>query len=390
MGTVDNNDSASFVLNPDRLCRAAEQDTGLSQWGEPPFREALERLCRSAVHEAGLEGAGLQSFANMIGTQLNKRLALYADRARYPEIALQRVESPLVVLGLPRSGTTILHALLAQDPDLRSPQRWEVEEPSPPPETATYTSDPRIAHAQAVIDRIPAELRAMHAMGATLPEECNAIMGMAFLSPNFGAFARLPSYMRWLVNEADMTSAFTLHRHVLQHLQAFAPGAAWVLKSPPYLLWLDALMATYPDARLIFTHRDPAETLPSNCSLIAFLRNCNTMERKREVGAEGLFIWRTGIERLLAWRADRDGASFADVHYRDFLHGPMEIVRSIYQQFGMTLSAEAQRRMAAFLADNQQNKHGQHIYAASDYGLDPDMLRTVFADYIDTIVNHRR
>lgn len=370
-------------LDPDVLCRGAEQATGLTDWDEPPFREALERLCASARDESGQDEACQVRFAARVTELLTTRLHLYADRAAMPEIARQQIVAPIIVTGLPRGGTTILHALLAQDPCARSPQSWEANAPSPPPRAETYTSDPRIAAAQAGIDALPPTFRAMHTVGATLPEECNSIMQPAFLSPNFGATLNLPSYMAWLIEEADMAPAFALHRHVLQALQAFAPRPWWVLKAPPYLWWPEGLFDAYPDARLVVTHRDPGEVMASNASLIAFLRGLNGPVDRKFVGAEQVDQWSVGLERMEAFRTRSDAPkAIVDVHYRDIVGDPLGVVEKVYSAFGIELNAAARRAMEDFMAKNQQGKHGKHDYDAADYGLEPAAIRTRFADYI--------
>ncbi|MGE0385826.1 MAG: sulfotransferase [Gammaproteobacteria bacterium] len=375
---------AAAGLQPERLCRAAEAATGLADWGAPAFLDGLERFCRSAVDEAGLDEARLGSVTARIHDNLVKRLALYADRARYPVIARQEIVAPLVVTGLPRSGTTILHALLAQDPAVRSPQMWELSAISPPPRTETYRTDPRIAAGQAQIDALPAQFKAMHAMGATLPEECNSIMTMAFRSPNFGAMARVPGYMDWLLHEADMTPAFEIHRHVLQHLQAFAPGSRWVLKAPPYLFWPVDLFAAYPDAKVVMTHRDPAEVIPSNASLVGFLIGAQSEAARSELGAAQLEMWALGADRMMAYREGPGaGRQIIDVHYRNFIKDQIGFVAGIYAAFGLDFTDEARAAMTAFIADNEQGKHGSHSYSAQQFGLDDERVRKRFAAYLD-------
>jgi hypothetical protein len=372
-------------LRMERLVEQAEAETGLRSWGEPELRPALEILCRSAREETQLGGLALQAFAANLRRLLTTRLRLYADRARHPEIPRQQIRAPLIVTGLPRGGTTILHALLAQDPAARSPLTWEVAAPSPPPRRESYDTDPRIAASEADIETLEPEFRAMHAVGARLPEECNAFTTLAFASLNFWASTPLPAYVDWLLSdEADLRPAYALHRHVLQHLQAFAPGAYWVLKSPPHLLWLDRLLETYPDARIVVTHRDPAQLMPSNASLIAFIRRRSGAVDPHAVGAEQLRVWGTAMQRLMAVRASGAHADqFVDVYYADFVRAPLETVRRIYGHFGMALRPEAERRMARFMAENRQEKHGKHIYTAGEFGMDAASLRSAFADYVE-------
>lgn len=370
-------------LEPEALCRRAEQATGLTEWGEPPLREALARLCASVRDESGQDEPGQVRFAARLSELLVTRLKLYADRAAMREIARQQIVAPIIVTGLPRGGTTILHALLAQDPSARSPQSWEAAAPSPPPRAESYDTDPRIAAAQAQIDALPATFRAMHAVGATLPDECNSIMQLAFLSPNFGATLNLPSYMAWLLDEADMAPAYALHRHVLQALQAYTPRPWWVLKAPPHLWWPEALFDAYPDARLVVTHRDPGEVMASNASLIAFLRGLNGPVDRKFVGAEQVDQWSIGLARMEAFRARSDAPkAIVDVYYRDIVGDPLGVVEQVYSAFGIELGAAARRAMEGFMADNRQGKHGKHAYAAADYGLKPETLRSRFADYI--------
>ena len=372
----------SAAVDADALVRRAEAETSLADWGDTPFRDALEILCRSARDDQPRRADALPAFEANILRLMGLRLRMTADRNAHPEIPRQRIGRPLIVMGLPRSGTTILHSLLSRDPRLRSPQKWEVDQPSPPPRIDTYASDPRIADAAAAIEKVDPTFRAMHQMGATLPEECNNLQMASLRSLNFWARMALPSYSRWLLEEADMAPAYAFHRQFLQHLQAFAPRERWVLKGPPHVFWPETLLATYPDACIVMTHRDPAEVLPSNASLIAHLRGVSEAVDAKSVGAEQM-IWLEGLKRTMAYRerAARPG-QFVDIQYRDFVSDPLEAVRVIYAHFGIELTADAEVAMRAFMADNQQEKHGKHVYTAEQFGLDAKTLHREFADYI--------
>ena len=372
-------------LGAEELVARAQEHAKLDAWGEPPFRDALDILCRSFVAESGATPEQTAIFEAQLLALLVKRLRFYADRATHPEIAAQPIETPLFVIGFPRSGTTILHALLASDPRARSPLSWELAEPSPPPRSDTFTSDPRIARQQAAIEKLPATFRAMHAMGATLPDECNAIMQLAFRSLNFAASRPLPSYQGWLL-ETDMAPAFSVHRHMLQHLQAFAPRDNWVLKAPPHLFHLDALFAAYPDARIVFTHRDPASIMASNASLISFLHEMtgNAVDKKK-LGSDETAKWKLGMDRTMRFRdahpqlADR----FVDVQYADLIRDPLALVEVVYDHFGFATDADAISAMKGFIAANRQGKHGAHHYTAEEFGLSRAGLHESFADYIE-------
>lgn len=375
----------STALDPRSLMARAEDAAGSDDWGEPPFREALEILCDSARREAGLSEAGEAALSGRIVDVGRKRLQVYADRKRYPEIAQQKIVRPLILTGLPRSGGAILHALLAQDPSARSPLNWELAAPSPPPRAETFGTDPRIAEADAAVQRLEPVFRAMHAMGAQFPEECSAITMMAFQSLNFWTVADLATYAHWQLYESDARPAYAVHKHFLQHLQAFAPGQWWTLKSPSHLLWLDRVMETYPDARVVMTHRDPAAVLPSNASLIAFLRRSSGPVDPKKLGAEQVTTWGRAVQRALGYReSGACGGQFFDFQYADFKRDPLEMVEAIYDYFDMPLSEEARRRMQAFMARNPQEAFSKHIYTAEQFGLDAKTLRREFADYIET------
>lgn len=366
------------MLDPHRLIADAEAATGLNDWGAPEFRDGLEQLC------AAVRDDDAASLEQQIAVQLQKRLRLYADRATYLEISAQKIVAPIFVVGFPRSGTTILHALLSADPRARSPLAWEMAAPSPPPRAETALTDPRIAASQTAIEQLPAQFRAMHAMGATLPDEDNSIMQMAFRSLNFAASRPLPAYVDWLL-DCDMAPAFALHQHLLQHLQAFHQRDWWVLKAPPHLFALDALFAAYPDARIIFTHRDPASIMPSNASLIAYLHEMNGHAVDRaELGRAESAKWRKAMDRAIAFRianpqlADR----FFDLQYKDFIGDQMATVERLYAGLNIAMDKKAREAMTALLADRRQGKHGKHDYSAEQYGMSVDQIRAEYSDYI--------
>jgi Sulfotransferase family len=374
---------AASVLSRDRLIRQAVAAVGSADFGDIAFHDALEALCRSAVDDARLQGPVLDGFADNILRLLKTLLSLAGDRKTYPEIARQQIVKPLIVTGLPRSGTTILQALLAQDPAARSLLKWEVDDPSPPPRAAHYHDDPRIALCEAGVARLDPQFLAMHAVAADLPDECNAFMTLAFCSPNFGATTFLPSYMNWLIHEADMRPAYAFHRQFLQHMQAFNARDFWVLKAPPHLYWLDTLLATYPDARIVMTHRDPAEIMPSNASLIAYLRSRSASIDPLRIGAEVLEQWGHAIRRAMAFRSHHMPADqFFDTQYRDFIRAPLDVVQSIYEHFGIDFTPQARAAMTTFLARNRQGKHGTHVYSPEDFGMAPAVLHERFRDYI--------
>jgi hypothetical protein len=373
-------------LDPDSLLRAARRSTGLDDFGDDAFRERLARLSASLEDEARLTLLGRVIARRDLVRLLAGRLRLVDLRKRHPEIGDGRIERPIFVLGLPRTGTSILHELLAQDPANRVPMTWEVMHPFPAPEAASFESDPRIALVEAHfagIDRLLPDFKSMHPMGARLPQECVAITQHEFASMVWHTTNRVPGYQRWL-DGADLRGVYESHRRWLQHFQWKAPAARWVLKSPGHLWALDALLAVYPDARLVQTHRDPLTVVASLVSLVCTLRSLASDDvDPHEIGADWSARLASGLERCMRVRdaAALPDSRVADVAFRDFLADEIGAVRALYERFSLPFSPETETRMRRFLADNRADKHGRHRYRLSLGGLDEATERKRFAAY---------
>jgi Sulfotransferase family len=369
------------------LIGAARQATGLSDFGDDRFRVPFRVLLRALTTEARLTCIGRIVARGDIVALLTSRLRLEADRVRHPGIADEQVRRPLFIVGLPRTGSTLLHQLLAQDPAARVARAWEVMEPSPPPERGHYHTDPRIARAAWRLrwfDRLAPEFKKVHPLGAELPLECIAIMSASFLSPRFHTTYHVPTYQAWLA-DADLGPAYDFHRRFLQHLQWRMPAGHWVLKAPSHVFGFEALFRTYPDALVVQTHRDPLRVLGSVASLTWTLQGAFTDHLDvEEIGGEVTERWLTGLERAVEARLDpRLGQRFFDVRYDELVQDAMVIVRRIYDRFGMTLSAEAEARMRAFLASHPRDRHGPHHYELPTFGLDPVALAHRFKSYYE-------
>jgi hypothetical protein len=373
-------------LNDEALLERARRQTRLDDFGTHDFRGPLRLLLRSLEHEARLSWLGRILARNDVCALLANRLRLVRDRSLHPEIAEGRVASPLFVAGLPRTGSTLLHHLLAQDPNSRVLRAWEVLAPSPPPDPAGEGTDPRIAAARRQFrwfDRIAPDFKTIHPLGAELPLECIALLAHSFLSSRFNTSYRVPSYQAWF-EQQDQRPAYELHRAILQHLQVRFPGARWVLKAPTHLWSLEPLFATYPDAIVVQTHRDPATVLASVASLTAVLRGVfSEAVDPLEIGREVTHQWSNGLERALQFRRSRAVAAerFVDVQYRDLLRDPIELIRVIYARVGWTLDGEAERRMRAHLASHPKDLHGPHRYSLESFGLDPGAIAHRFKTY---------
>jgi hypothetical protein len=365
----------------DRFGEQATAATGLDDFGEDSWREGLQRLLASIEAEAELNDLGRTILEGDIATQLAIRLGIVEEARVHPEIRRADVVPPIVIVGQGRTGTTILYDLLAQDPQTRVPLTWEVAQPIPPPETATYATDERIAANEAsaaMVDLVIPGFRAMHPMGPLLAQECIAMTGSNFHSMIYSVQYRIPEYTRWLLDDADMASTYRWHRQFLQHLQSRHPAMRWVLKSPGHIWCLPALLAEYPDALLVQTHRDPLRVVASVSSLVATLRAL-TMDNPTisEAAAEWADYILDGLDRSVDARLDGtvDADRVIDVNFDAFMADPFATIGSIYDHLGLELTADAEARMRAFLADHTQDKYGTHRYKFADTGLDEGEMR---------------
>ena len=368
-------------VTADRALEQAAEQTGLSDLGEDSWKEGLTRLTESLRTEAALNELGAALVGGELAGYLGDRMRIVEHRKAHPEIAGVDIVPPIVIVGQGRTGTTILHELLAQDPATRVALTWEIDHPVPPPETATYETDPRIAEVDetlAGVDLVLPGFKMMHPMGAQLPQECVRITASDFRSMIFPTQYRVPTYTNWLLNEADMRPAYRWHRMFLEHLQSRHPARRWVLKSPGHVWCLDALLGEYPNALLVQTHRDPLRIIASLSSLVARLRSLASDDSTIPgVAADFADDIIDGLDRTVTAREDgtvrADGV--VDVQFREFMADPIATIRKIYERLGLELEPEAEKRMRAFLADNPQDKHGVHTYTFEDTGLDAGVMR---------------
>ena len=373
-------------LAPDDLLAAAAKQAGFDDFGPETLREPLEVLQRAFDEEAGLTSFGRIVVRQLLVSSLSQRLRVLHWAREHPEVRDQKIERPWIILGLPRTGTTLLSFLLGFDPVSRPLLQWEASSPVPPPDLASYAEDPRIAATAKQFDQLqdlnPA-LRAMHPFGATLATECVTLFAFDLRTLSFETQAFIPSYGRWL-EKADMRSTYAIHKLSLQILQSRLPTRNWSLKTPNHLWCLDLLEDVYPDARLIWTHRDPAKVVPSVASLItAMHKTYSTRVDPVAVGREWDDKLHAGIVRGMEFDDRQAGRQWCShLLYSELMADPIAAVRRIYAQFDRELHPLHVQRMETWMHMRGQDAFGRHGYDARDFGLAKEQIRARYSDYI--------
>jgi hypothetical protein len=367
------------------LMEQARTATSLHDFGDDGFREGLEILIASADEEARFTERGHAAFDAQIVNFLSRRLEVEQCYAEHPEIDGQEIEAPLIGLGLPRTGSTALGYLLAQDPRVRSLRTWEAMAPCPPPEAQTQHNDPRIALAEQSLARREVLFPRMKLMLPASPEgptECQPLMGHDFKSQIFQAFAHIPSYVEWLTHEADLVPTYRYVKRVLKLLQWHCPPTRWRLKNPTHALFIDALAQVFPDARFWMTHRDVASVLPSVCDVYLELSQAYSNDvDKHYLGRQNCEWTELGLRRLIAYRDAGRDHRFFDVYFAQLQKDPFPVLERLYAFLGEQLTDETRARMQAWREDVPRGKHGVHQCDPADFGIDLGALHERFRFY---------
>jgi hypothetical protein len=367
-----------------RLMDEARRATGLDDFGPEAPEAELQRLLDAYRAEDRLNLLGRMAVRWDNLRLLTNRLILRERETADPAIRRRPIQAPIFILGLPRSGTTFLHKLLAQDPDSLVLRSWQAVYPYPDHRAAGRRAGPdRVQSDFTLFQRIAPELKKVHPQDARAPQECGEITAHSFLSLRFDATYDVPSYRRWL-KQAGQHRAFRMHRRFLQHLQG-DNGGRWVLKAPDHVFAMDELRAAYPDARIVISHRDPLKVLPSLANLTEvlrrpFVRRVDRLELGREVAAD----WADGARRLC--QADREGLWPKDqvfhVHFRGLTADPVGAVRRLYGHFGLQVRPRFEARLNEFVARHPNGGYGRNCYRLEDYGLSAAAQREAFRDYL--------
>jgi hypothetical protein len=392
--SVTGTDKGDGIGSADDLHATASKFTGLSDFGTDEYRDGLEVLIESYTSEAGLTPGGVKAARAMLRGALMARLLSQSAWTRHPEHADARIERPVFVTGLPRTGTTALHRLLVADPGHQGLELWLSEMPQPRPPRDTWADDPVFQMVANGVERHSVsrpEFLGVHELGAGQVEECWQLLRQSMRSISWECLAHLPAYSSWLRHQ-DWTGAYRRHRRNLQLIGLNDPGKRWVLKNPSHLFALDALLDVYPDALIIQTHRDPRTAIASASSLAAQATNgWSEVFSGETIGRDQLELWARGLDTFQAARPKHDPAQFYDVDYENFVSDPFGTVESVYAHFGLELTGAAADAMRTLVDADAAAKNGapqaskarpKHHYTLEEFGLTAEQVDDRFAVYL--------
>ncbi len=375
-----------FRIDADRIMNRVRRQTGLD-WEDRSFVEPLRTLAGALDQEANLHPIGRVIMSMNLAFFLRNRLYLEAARRTRPEASAEPLRQPLYVIGLPRTGTTLLYNLLCQDPNGRPLMGWETFSPVlPPPRGQRAVKDKRRAQGRrrvALINRMAPRLKSVHDLVSDGPEECTWLLHNTLLSGSFLLQAQVPSYAQYLRERPPETwrHVYAEYAQYLQHLQYNEPERHWVLKSPAHQLGLSGLMDVIPNACVVQTHRDPKKVIGSCCSLFSVVRGIYSDDvRDESLGAEVMDYLDLVVNRAMTARDDHADRVF-DVRFEHLVSDPVGTVQRIYQRFGYPFDPRMEQGMRRWLAENPQGKYGSHKYDLAQFGLTEDRVTDVFGDY---------
>ncbi|OBI50206.1 sulfotransferase [Mycobacterium sp. E796] len=367
------------------LQASATKLCGLDDFGvdDDNYREALGVLLDSYQRDAGLTELGSKMNRFFLRGALVARLFAESAWKQYPQYVDVAIDRPIFVTGLPRTGTTILHRLLGADPVHQGLHLWLAEFPQPRPPRDTWDENPWYSALNAQFEKAHSEnpeYTGLHFMAAYELEECWQLLRQSLHSVSYETLSHLPTYSRWLSGQ-DWTPSYQRHRRNLQLIGLNDIEKRWVLKNPSHLFALDALMATYPDALVIQTHRPVETILASMCSLAQHTaEGWSTTFSGAQIGADNMETWSRGLRLFNTARAKYDPAQFYDVDYHDLIADPLGTVANVYRHFAIPLTDEARKAMEDSHAESQTGARApKHQYSLADYGLTVEEVKERFA-----------
>ena len=366
------------------LHASAARRTGLTEFGADDYTDGLAVLLDSCAAEAAFTPLGAKAQRAFLRGVLTARLFSEAAWRAHPEYAEVKIERPVFVTGLPRTGTTALQRLLTADPASQGLEMWLTQVPQPRPPRPTWPDNPVFQYIQAGFarhhDEHP-EFMGVHYMAADQVEECWQLLQQSMRSVSFETLAYVPGYAAWLRGQ-DWTGAYQRHRSNLQVIGLHDGGRRWVLKNPSHLFALDALLAAYPDALVIQTHRSPRTAIASACSLAAHASaGWSPAFTGAAIGRTQLDLWARGLSLFTAERARHDPARFHDVRYDDLVADPAGTVEAIYGHFGLPLPGAAADAVRSLAASSRAGGESAHRYTLEEFGLAGEEVDERFGAY---------
>jgi hypothetical protein len=377
-----------FKLNADKIISKSKKKANYE--GDLPknLEIGIRKLIDSINKESKPNTFGSLAVKTLFERTLYQRLKIEQTLAENPEIEKTSIKQPVFIIGMPRTGTTILHALMHEDAAHRSPLAWECLVPYPVPTPENFHDNEALATVTKEFDqlfKLVPDFKKKHHMEPDSPQECIGINALDFNTFQIAAQLYVPSYMKWFFNDADRLSTMRFHKRFLQYLQSGGVKAErWLLKSPIHLMRLPEIFEIYPDARIIMTHRHPSKVVASAASLVSSVRSLySDDEDPIRTGNEHLGVWSSYFNRFLEDRKKiNKEAQIIDLQFEDFVKDQLGTVKEIYKKFDWKLDAASEEKMKIFLAQNPKDKHGAHNYTLEDFGLSDSHINEQYQNYI--------
>ncbi|OBH34451.1 sulfotransferase [Mycobacterium intracellulare] len=379
------------VSTTDDVFKLAAQRTGLTEIDSDSWRDGLAIMLDELNSSPAFTPYGRERVLTDATDALGRRMQVHAYIQEHPEVLDAPVERPLIVLGMPRTGTTVISYLLDQDPARRSLLHWQCVHPIPPAPTNALRTDPRclalLEEQRKILDMVTqAKVALPHWEDADGPTEDMFIHNQDFKGLSWDSFLSTSRYAEWLFHEADMTSTYEYQRRYLQVLQSTAPGN-WSLKMPSHSVHIEALLTVFPDARLIWAHRDPYKATGSLCNLWKLPKGMVLHPDAIDLNAMGrnaMAQMRYHVERPLRARDRIGDERFFHMYYHEMMRDPMDVMRRLYEWADEPLTAETEARMRNWLTEHPQDRFALNAYTLDQYGLTVEALEPIFAEYLDT------
>ncbi len=363
----------------------AREATGLDDFGDTHYLEGLRVLLEQYDMGCDLTPTGQYAVRHKLIHVLKSRLRTEQAFKNDPTIFDNPIEKPLVITGLVRTGSTALHYLAAADPARQALPYWLAEHPQPRPPESEWAAHPDFQASKAAIDmmwEIAPHLKAVHFMAADWPEEGGHLMAHNFTDDHWEGGLRVPHYLEWY-RQVDMVETYRRHKKLLQLIGSTRRGMPWLLKYPVHMKHLKSFLEVYPDARVIWTHRDPSKVMSSYASLLAGFRSLNSDNvDPDDIVREQMEVWAAGADRAIEVRREKNPAQFYDLYFDDFVGDPVGSVERIYQYFGIDWTSECEAALQAHRSANPQEKHGKHAHSLEAIEVGREAMLERFANYI--------